>query len=158
MKINRLLITMAGLVMTGQAFASSNFQIAAPSNKIGEGRCYMDYCGYSKIVSTKIVQKNANAIKVKVSLLGGESHHKNGNYPKAGKPPKNIKWNKKPHQITAICSHENPALVMGNDVDDLDFSSIPGVMESSANLYFQICHNYYDGYYLGAVKFGYVTY
>ena len=144
------------VLLNSQAFSAVPFNIVKPSNKIGEGRCYMDECSYSKIIAAKVIKRTAQETRVRATLLGGTSYHKNGNYPKA--IPKNIKWNKTSHQITAVCSYRNPALVYGNQVDDLDFSSIPGVLESPANLYFQLCHNSYDGYYLDAVKFGYVVY
>ncbi|SDY13933.1 hypothetical protein [Acinetobacter kyonggiensis] len=160
MKIKYIIIKMLSLsilLIGNQTFGSTAFKIVKPSNKIGDGRCYMNECSYSKIVSSKIIKQDHKETRVRVSLLGGSSYNENGNYPSFGIPPKNIQWNKESHQVTAICSYKNPAIVMGNQVDDLDFSMIPGVLESSANLYFEICHNFYNGYYQGAKKFGYVN-
>ena len=37
------------VLLNSQAFSAVPFNIVKPSNKIGEGRCYMDECSYSKL-------------------------------------------------------------------------------------------------------------
>lgn len=104
-------------------------------------------------MSNKVISQTRYETQVKTIILGGITHHRNGNYPNIA--PKKIKWDSKPHVITTVCSYHNPRVIMSNQIDELNFDALPGVLESSANLYFNICHNYYGGYYDGTKKFGY---
>lgn len=75
-----------------------------------------------------------------LKLLGGSSDN-DDNQKKV-----KIKWNKSPHNVYIFCSKELPAVFMKSEgkfqVDVLDFSQgIPGVYESSANLYRETCHS-----------------
>ena len=148
-------LAIAAILASSPVFAATPFDIAKPSNRVGEGRCHMGECSYSKTLATHIVKKSAQETRVRVTLLGGTSYHKNGHYPRT--VPKNIVWNKTPHQLTVVCSYQNPTVVFGQQVENLDFSMVPGYLESSANMYFQICHNAHNGYSRDAIKFGYVS-
>lgn len=154
----KLIIALVGaytLMLSHSAWAEAKFNIApSGKGKIGEGRCHMSYCSWSKIISNKIVHQSSEKTRVKTSLIGGSSYHRN-DYPPSGKIPKNIKWNKKPHTVTVVCSYVSPQVIIDGQVDELDFQALPAILWSSANLYFEVCHNYYGGFSNGAEKFGY---
>lgn len=153
-KLATLLLAFGGFALAHSAAAHSLFKIAPSSQgKIGAGRCYMDSCTWSKILSNKVISQTGHETLVKTIILGGITHHRNGNYPNTA--PKKIKWDSKPHAITTICSYHSPSVIIDYQIYELDFETLPGVLESSANLYFNICHNYYGGYYDGTKKFGY---
>lgn len=154
MKFKVLFLIIFSLTFNQSTFAKENFNIVPSSNKIGEGQCHMDYCSWAKIIKNTIVHKDSEKTRVKSLLLGGQSYHRD-HYPQSGTIPKNIKWNKKPHYITVECSYINPKVMIDGQVDELDFQMVPAILESTANLYFQVCHNHYDGYSSGIEKFKY---
>ncbi|MNC56203.1 hypothetical protein D3C75_1057840 [compost metagenome] len=66
-----------------------------------------------------------------------------------------MKWNKTPHKVIAVCSKQNPSVIIDDQVTQLDVKDFPAVEESDVNVYFLICHDYINGAYDGAKKFKY---
>ena len=155
MKWNKIYIVL--MLITSYSHGADLFDVIKPNTQVGFGRCHMGICTYSQIKSSKVLNKMANETIVQVSVLGAISKHEDAeDYPKLGTLPANIEWDSEPHQILARCSLNNPAIKMEEQVDHLDFSLLPSVLESSANLYFNICHSFFERYDLGVKKFGYV--
>ena len=155
MKWNKIYIVL--MLITSYSRGADLFDVIKPNTQVGFGRCHMGICTYSQIKSSKVLNKTANETIVQVSVLGAISKHEDAeDYPKLGTLPANIEWDSEPHQILARCSLNNPAIKMEEQVDHLDFSLLPSVLESSANLYFNICHSFFDNYDLGVKKFGYL--
>lgn len=145
---------LAGLLAT-TAFtticaAQVPFKINQKSGFITYGSCHMDSCSWAKAVSTKIIQNTPDQAILEVKILGGDS-------PDTPNAAKKISWDKKPHQITLVCSYTHPSIGVGSQLDELPLNNqgIPRVLESSANLYFAYCHSFNGDTSDGIKKFGY---
>jgi hypothetical protein len=124
------------------AQTSSRFTLLQTSNIISAGDCGMDSCGWSKTIATSMLKQSVSETLLKATLLGGTSENSPG---AQNGHPKSIIWNKAVHGITIRCSYQHPAVIMGSQIDDLPLNTngmgVPGVLESSARLYFQYCHS-----------------
>lgn len=109
------------------------------------GSCHMDSCSWSVEVSRQLVGSNKNGRLYELTLFGGTSDNivdvEQNVIPV-------ITWNEKPHNLFVLCSTKTPAVAMavdgGYQVDVLDFSEdgyIPSVLESSAEIYNDVCGN-----------------
>lgn len=109
-------------------------------------RCYMEECSWSVEKGRTTVKENANGSLIRLSLLGGTSHHtRTADYPGRYTATEKIAWNRSGHEVYVFCSKRLPAVVMktagGWQADVLDFvNGPPGVLESSASLYVSVCH------------------
>ena len=104
------------------------------------GRCHMGECSWSLTKDRAVVRRDANGSLLRLTLLGGTSQH-----PDEYDSDANIEWNKSTHTVHIFCSSRLPAVMLEESgemqVDVLDFvSGVPGVLESSANLYTSTCH------------------
>lgn len=141
---------------------NAGFQpLTVPDGRIALGRCHMDLCSWSRTLDTTIKEEPDGELTVVATLLGGTSEHEpdegGPNYP-ASPEEAQIEWNDESHQVQARCSFTKPTLTMGGQVDELALNpvtGVAGVLESSAELYFQLCHSFYDGYTSGTERFGY---
>lgn len=118
------------------------------------GNCYMDSCSWSKGLAVKIIQQSSEQLILQVNLLGGESIHTNGRYPRSYREAK-IKWNNKPHSIVITCSYAHPSIAINGQLDELPLGAqgVPDVLISEASLYFEYCHS--SSRWDQAEKFGY---
>lgn len=115
--------------------AKSNnlFEINTKVNEISES-CYHDPCSVGKSISTKIVRESNDEITLNVKLLGGSKDWDS----------KKIIWNDEPHELTVTCSKRKPRISFGDQTDILTLNNemgVPGVLISSAELYFNYCHS-----------------
>ena len=142
-----LMVTLGILFNINSVFAGSNtgFNLLTNIKKVPPsiGRCHMDGCSWSKPVSVRVVQKSEEQAILEVALLGGESTHKDGNYPDNYKGV-NIDWDKEPHKVVITCSYKHPSVAIDDQIDVLPLNpdGVSGFLESSANLYFEYCHSY----------------
>ncbi|WP_353164137.1 hypothetical protein [Acinetobacter guillouiae] len=125
---------------------NNQFKITPPFGKTSLGRCHMDTCSWGKVLNKKIITSSKTSLNVEATILGGESPMS-----KSSK----VKWNKTPHKVIAVCSKENPSVIIDDQVTQLDVKDFPAVEESDVNVYFLICHDYINGAYDGAKKFKY---
>lgn len=105
------------------------------------GRCHMGYCSWSIEQSRKVLRAENGGELISLSLIGGESHHSDGNY-EADQP---IRWNTSAHTLYVHCSKTLPAVMMETDgelqTDVIDLTvPPPGVLQSSYELYVATCH------------------
>ncbi len=148
----QLLLILASFLISLSVVAkaeASEFNILTNIKKIPPslGRCHMDSCSWSKPISVHAVQKSSEQAVLEVNLLGGESANENGK----------IKWSKKPHKITIVCSSQHPSVSINDQTDELALNpdGVAGVFTSGANLYFQYCHSYTGDDAEASKKFGY---
>jgi len=122
--------------------ATSRFTLLQVNKPIvSMGRCHMGECAWSKIVGTKVIGTKGDDVAVVAALEGGSSLDT-----KAGR--KRVKWNGNLHGITLICSYSKPGVQIGEQTDYLPLnpdSGVPGVLEDSASLYFEVCHSDFNG-------------
>jgi len=139
------------------SFAS--FSNRAEAEKPSLGRCHMGYCSWSLVLYGTIVKKTKNAILYEVQVLGGESgEYKDSDYPDDYNFDIHINWNQRAHNVFVFCNTRLPVIGFQKQFNVLDFEFIPGVLESSANLYVRICHGEDSYYYLSPEfhkKYGY---
>lgn len=124
----------------------NQFKVSPPFGKTSLGRCHMDSCSWGKVLNKKVIASSNKTMNVEATILGGQSSM-NGN--------DKIKWNKTSHKVIAICSKQNPSMIIDDQVTQLNVRDFPAVEESDVNLYFSICHDYTNGAYDGAKKFKY---
>jgi len=112
------------------------------------GNCHMDVCSWSKPVSVRIVQESLEQAVLEANLIGGESGNSKGSP---------VKWDKKPHKITIVCSRQHPSVSIDGQTDELALNpnGVAGAFTSAANLYFQYCHSYIGDDAGASKKFGY---
>jgi hypothetical protein len=117
------------------------------------GNCEMGSCSWSKGLAVRIVKKSSEQAILEVKLLGGESAF---DPETTTNKPDDIHWNKKPHVVVITCSYAHPSVSMNGQVDDLPLgpNGVPGVLLSSASLYFEYCHSFH-GDEDAIKKFGY---
>lgn len=156
-KILAVLLVSYSLPAVSAVWAQGGFDVQTVGDgQVREGDCHMGYCSWSKIIRNTIIYKsNAEAeAEVETALRGGVSYHED-DYPQGTLPSASIKWNKRPHTVNVFCSRQNPQIIIGGQIDELDFRALPGVLWSSGNLYFSVCHNYHGGFVKGAERFAY---
>lgn len=134
--------------------STSPFKINRAANQLSRGSCHMDSCSWSKSISTKVIRQNSREAVLKVTLLGATSE--NSAAARAGHP-KRLVWNKAPHSLGLTCSYSQPSLTVDGQTDilPLNSSGVPGILESSAGLYFKYCHSYSGSVDDAIRKFGY---
>lgn len=134
--------------------SNSAFQVNRAANQLSRGSCHMDSCSWSKSISTKVIRQNSREAVLKVTLLGATSE--NSAAARAGHP-KRLVWNKAPHSLGFTCSYTKPSLTVDGQTDILPLNAggVPGILESSAGLYFKYCHSYSGSVDSGIHKFGY---
>lgn len=131
--------------------ALAAFSLPAVAQDARIGRCHTDYCSWSREISRDLVGSSKRGTLIKVETVGGESHHKGGNYNRRA-PIYNrrapIRWNKQSHTTYVFCSKTIPAVMfLGNgdtQVSLLDIrrgGMIAGAEESSFSFYMGVCHN-----------------
>lgn len=130
--------------------AITDFKILTQVKKVKPalGNCHMGDCSWSKPISVHIVQQSEEQAILEVNLIGGKSTDEKNSA---------IKWNKKPHKITIVCSHQHPSVSIDGQTDELALNpnGVVGVLTSSANLYFQYCHSHIGDDAESSRKFGY---
>ncbi len=134
--------------------SNSAFQVNRAANQLSRGSCHMDSCSWSKSISTRVIRQNSNEAVLKVTLLGATSE--NSAAARSGHP-KRLVWNKTPHSLGFTCSYSQPSLTVDGQTDILPLNAggVPGILESSAGLYFKYCHSYSGSVDSGIRKFGY---
>jgi hypothetical protein len=112
------------------------------------GRCYMEECSWNQVQHKRVLESDRRGALYEVAMLYGNSSHPNGLYPEEGKgETPRISWEKKADTTYVFCSRHLPAVMYKhNKAKTLDvrvFSfpeGVPGVDESSASIYKNICH------------------
>lgn len=99
------------------------------------GMCRGDECSWSKETGRAVVKSDRRGTLVKLSLVGGSSTGEKGA----------IAWNASGHDVYIFCSTALPSVMLEDagswQVDVLDFiNGVPGVLESSQELYMKTCH------------------
>lgn len=105
------------------------------------GRCHGGVCSWSIEQSRATVEKESSGTLLKITLIGGESSHPDGEYDLRQR----IIWNREPHEVFVFCSKAFPALIVEQEdgfvVESFDFSgSVPAYKQANASLYAQTCH------------------
>ena len=126
--------------------SANGFKVTPPFGKTALGRCHMDYCSWGKVKNKKIIASSNTSINVEATILGGES-------PMSATDK--VKWNSTTHKLIAICSKQNPSIIIDDQITQLDVKDYSAIEESDVNMYFLICHDYANGAYDGAKKFKY---
>lgn len=132
------------------AYAAPAFKIYKGAGLVTMGSCHMDECSWSKSIATKIIQNTRSQAILDVTLIGGSS-------PMVENSRSKIRWNKKPHKVTIVCSYQHPSIGLDDQLDELPLNSsgVPRILESGAELYFNYCHSFTGGNSAGIEKFGY---
>ena len=113
---------------------------------ITKRRCSMGDCTWSTYLATEITSTSEEAVIVSAQVVGGTSPER-----KHGKSK--VRWNTQPHQIQVRCSYSKPSVSLGSQSDDLPLNpemGLPGILENSASVYFEVCHSDFDGPHLAA--------
>lgn len=117
----------------GKVSSNPEFQINTKTNIISES-CYHDPCSVGKTLSIKIVRQDKDETTLNVKVLGGSKDWDS----------KKIEWNTEPHEITVVCSKSKPRVSIGDQTDILPLNNnlgVPGVLISTAEVYFEKCHS-----------------
>ncbi|MCA4777431.1 hypothetical protein [Empedobacter stercoris] len=112
------------------------FKINNKINDINES-CYHDPCSVSKTLSVEKVRENSEEVTLNVKILGGSKNWDSNK----------VDWNNQSHKITVVCSKTRPRISIGDQTDILPLNNqmgVPGVLVSSAELYFNYCHSTKD--------------
>lgn len=132
-----------------------------PNGKITQGRCHMGSCSWVKWLSVVQARASSTEEELEVTLLGGDSvHEETSAYPSSHQDVE-INWNPSPHTVKVTCSHSNPSVSVDDQTHLLALNpdtGIPGVLDSSAELYVVACHSYFSGYPSAIAEFGYKVY
>lgn len=113
--------------------SNPEFQINTKTNVISES-CYHDPCSVGKTLSIKIVRQDKDETTLNVKVLGGSKDWDSNK----------IEWNAEPHEITVVCSKTKPRVSIGDQTDLLTLNNdlgVPGVLISTAEVYFEKCHS-----------------
>lgn len=113
--------------------SNPGFQINTKINIISES-CYHDPCSVGKTLSTKVVRQDKDETTLNVKVLGGSKDWDSTK----------IEWNAEPHEITVVCSKTKPRVSIGDQTDILTLNNdvgVPGVLISTAEIYFEKCHS-----------------
>lgn len=142
----------------GTDTSTSPFQLLLdPKGRIGQGRCHMGSCSWSRWLAVRRLSAGPNVV-VQATVLGGTSEHaETSDYPSSPDGVA-IEWNDEPHELTIRCSYSHPSVVHGEESTELPFDSeqgVPGAYESAAEIYFQACHSDFDGYSIAERRHGY---
>jgi hypothetical protein len=142
-------VATCAILLAGMGSAqTASFKVFNVKDKVTPGWCHMGECSLSKSVATRVIQKTPQQIILDVVLLGGTSTEGRAK----------IRWNKKPHKITIVCSYSHPSIALGSQLDELPLNrnaTWPGYLESSINLYFRYCHSDTSDAEVAIKKFGY---
>ena len=137
---------------------NNQFHTSQPSGKEAFSRCYMDVCTYGKALNKRVISSSDQidildpserpelSINMEATILWGDAENKRNS---------KIEWVNKPTTVIAICSKQNPSIIMNDYITQLDVHDYPGVETNNVMLYFLICHDYDKGPYNGATRFNY---
>ncbi len=117
------------------------------------GMCRMDVCPYAKVTDLQALGNTNDSTTVRAKILSGTSEHPGGDYPVG--IPNNIVWDNSSDDAIVVCSFKNPTITWHDQITVLNFNEVASAWEMDANVYFAVCHNFYDGYAEGATKFYY---
>ena len=110
-------------------------------------------CPYAKVTDLQSLGNTNDSTTVRAKILSGTSEHPGGDYPVG--IPNNIAWDNSSDDAIVVCSFKNPTITWHDQTTVLNFNEVASAWEMDANVYFAVCHNFYDGYAEGATKFYY---
>lgn len=120
----------------------------------------MNVCDWHELTATQVRSAGGDGddLLIDVAAVYGESLHPGDepNYPSQASQA-SIDWSEDGTRFSIACSYRRPRFIEAGQETPLPLnaSGPPGVLESAVQLYFALCHSYFDGNKDGIAKFGY---